>query len=74
MSSVHRQGDDTEILPAIGFMQQQVDYIKKKITEVTDMPELNDVLSSIQEPFWGLSTEYQQTKYFRQNFQLLVCV
>ena len=62
-------------------MQQHNDYIihevkgalvQADITTTTELDELFDVLSTV-DPFAGLETEYLQTKYYKENFRLLVC-
>ena len=56
-----------------GFMHHQAEYIKEKIGKIANVPEeVEEVFSNLRDPFEGLSTEYLQTKYIRENFRLLV--
>ena len=61
-------------------MQQHNENIIHKVKQVlaeaninstTELDELFDAVVST-EPFAGLETEYLQTKYYRENFGLLV--
>lgn len=54
-------------------MDYQAQYIKERISETTDVPEeVSEVFSNLKQPFEGLDSEYLQTKYFKENFRLLV--
>jgi len=60
-------------------MQQQNENIIQQVKQLlaesnvnsTEFDELLDAVSNI-EPFAGLETEYLQTKYYKENFGLLV--
>ena len=61
----------------IGFVQYECKCMRARIHEAVDREGIDSItvadVCTIPQPFLGLETEYKQTKYFRENFQLLVC-
>ncbi len=68
---------------AVGSVNQMVAHVCKELhdsvvetlqeNEIAIPPALDDCFTPV-EPFGGLATEYQQTKYYRENFGLVVCL
>ena len=66
----------TDILKAVS---QNINLsVRKQLTELSQSSDILDVLSccfEIDSPFKNLATEYQQTKYYKENLGLIVgCV
>lgn len=71
---------NNHLINSLALMQQHNDtfiheakqaLIEANIITTTKLDEMFDAVSNV-DPFSGLETEYLQTKYFKENFRLLV--
>ena len=59
-----------------GFVQHECRCMQATIQDELHREDISSIvvndLCAVPQPFLGLETEYKQTKYFKENFQLLI--
>lgn len=61
-----------QIQQMISYAVDDIDIEEAVVKFLADIPDLDACLEAMRNPFMSLSTEYLQTKFYREKFNLMV--
>ena len=74
--TVHNKPIQYLLCTNTGFVQHECRCMQATIQDKLHREDISSIvvndLCAVPQPFLGLETEYKQTKYFKENLQLLV--